>query len=401
MYLPRHQKTYLSRAQTRAMGLEHPIGDPHGGPAYGERNDPVSAIISVGTLLATGGPVLAGTATLMQGLAFAGAAIGLVGNVTGNKTLSKIGMIAGLAGGVGALVENIGSFTIGGTLNDTFGIGNAAPVNGAGAAPDGALTQTPTAVPQAEVGIVPQPNNIISTDIVANPNAGLINNANPTLNNTPLSDVPGSRFEGTTVDFASRQISPTAGAPTAPTAGAPTAPTAGAPTAGAPTAGAPGAPTVGAPSIPGARPDLLQSAGVLAPGQTSVVTGGAAQPGFVDSLRAGNYMDAAKAAGSGIMDLAKSNPGAAYMLGMGISSAGDYLSGKTSAQIAQMEASGQLSKAQADRIRYEIELNEKRRKQLNQNMSTPLNFSINPNAVTIGPTGNTTQPGLINGARGG
>jgi len=38
-------KVYLSRAQTRAWSLDMPIGDPTGGPAYGERNDPVSAII--------------------------------------------------------------------------------------------------------------------------------------------------------------------------------------------------------------------------------------------------------------------------------------------------------------------------------------------------------------------
>lgn len=37
-------KSYLSRAQTRAMAADMPIGDPFGGPAYGERNDPITAI---------------------------------------------------------------------------------------------------------------------------------------------------------------------------------------------------------------------------------------------------------------------------------------------------------------------------------------------------------------------
>ena len=41
-------KIYASRAQTRTMGLHDPIGDPFGGPAYGERNDPVTAAIAVG-----------------------------------------------------------------------------------------------------------------------------------------------------------------------------------------------------------------------------------------------------------------------------------------------------------------------------------------------------------------
>ena len=44
-------KVYLSRAQTRAWSLDMPIGDPTGGPAYGERNDPVSATIAGGAIL--------------------------------------------------------------------------------------------------------------------------------------------------------------------------------------------------------------------------------------------------------------------------------------------------------------------------------------------------------------
>jgi len=37
-------KTYLSRAQTKAMSAWEPIGDPTGGAAYGEYNDPVTAM---------------------------------------------------------------------------------------------------------------------------------------------------------------------------------------------------------------------------------------------------------------------------------------------------------------------------------------------------------------------
>jgi hypothetical protein len=40
-------KIYLSRAQSRAYSYEFGVGDPTGGPAYGERRDPVSAAISV------------------------------------------------------------------------------------------------------------------------------------------------------------------------------------------------------------------------------------------------------------------------------------------------------------------------------------------------------------------
>lgn len=47
-------KVYLSRAQTRAMSSEMPIGDPTGGAAYGERNDPVTATLAVGSQLVGG-----------------------------------------------------------------------------------------------------------------------------------------------------------------------------------------------------------------------------------------------------------------------------------------------------------------------------------------------------------
>lgn len=41
-------KHYMSRAETRAMALDHPIGDATGGAAYGERNDPLTAGVAVG-----------------------------------------------------------------------------------------------------------------------------------------------------------------------------------------------------------------------------------------------------------------------------------------------------------------------------------------------------------------
>lgn len=45
-------KIYLNRAQSRAYSYEFGVGDPTGGPAYGERRDPVSATIStVGGLI--------------------------------------------------------------------------------------------------------------------------------------------------------------------------------------------------------------------------------------------------------------------------------------------------------------------------------------------------------------
>ena len=41
-------KIYASRALTRTMGMHDPIGDPFGGVAFGEKNDPVTAAVVVG-----------------------------------------------------------------------------------------------------------------------------------------------------------------------------------------------------------------------------------------------------------------------------------------------------------------------------------------------------------------
>ena len=49
------EKHYMSRAETRAMASDHPIGDPTGGASYGERNDPVTATVAaVGSSLGSG-----------------------------------------------------------------------------------------------------------------------------------------------------------------------------------------------------------------------------------------------------------------------------------------------------------------------------------------------------------
>lgn len=54
-------KVYLTRAQTRAMATELPVGDPFGGPAFGEKNDPVSA--AVGGSAVIGGLIQADAAS--------------------------------------------------------------------------------------------------------------------------------------------------------------------------------------------------------------------------------------------------------------------------------------------------------------------------------------------------
>lgn len=91
----------------RFWEAEIPVGDPFGGPAYGEKNKKlVKAAVMVTAVVATGGAFLAAPG-LLTGLAFAGSSLSLIGAATGNEKLSKIGAIAGLAGAVGAIGSNV------------------------------------------------------------------------------------------------------------------------------------------------------------------------------------------------------------------------------------------------------------------------------------------------------
>ena len=48
------RKQYLSRAESKVWGMDAPIGDPFGGSAYGEKNDPATAIIGAAGIGAAG-----------------------------------------------------------------------------------------------------------------------------------------------------------------------------------------------------------------------------------------------------------------------------------------------------------------------------------------------------------
>lgn len=366
-YRPGFQKTYLNREITRAMAIDMPIGDPHGGPAYGERNDPISAIVSIATLASTAGAVFAGTASLMTGLAFAGAALSLVGNITGNEFLSKAGMVVGIVGGVGALAESAGMFSSG-TLGQTFGYGDVAKQMGGG------LKLAQAAGSQAPVIDGVQQAANVADDILANPIATrAAGAANLSSGGVGLQATPG----------AASALTPPGLAAT---------PAAAAPAAAASPISAPsvGLSSLSAPSVSGT--------GISIPDVNSVLPAS----GLGQTPATGNLISDAMSGvgklGSGAMDFLKTNPNAAYVIGSAAGSVGDYLSGKTEAQINQMEASGELSKAQADRIRYEMKLNEDRRRQLNQNYATVQNPLTNytPNfqvAPVPGLIANSMQPG--------
>lgn len=361
------QKIYMSRAQTRAMAFDHPIGDATGGPAYGERRDPISATIAVVSMAST--YAAAGTIaamTLTQGLVFAGAAMSLAGNVTGNKKLSKLGMVAGLAGGVGMLAESAMGTTFGSSVGDTFGAGAGdAAAAGASGATAPLSGSTAPVVDGAQTSAVNMGGEITTTSLgpLDSSAAGATQNLNVAGGGTnALNAGPtASGVNAGPTDYSIASATPTA------------------PGAGGVNMGAAG----GLKATPGAGTSIAQTS---------------SRPGVVESFKAGNYMDAAGAAGSNVMDLAKTNPGAAQMLGGAVSGGLDMLTGKTDAQLDELEAKTGYYDASAMKIQEEIAREKRRRTQLNANLTNvKTGINLNPNVQIPQPF--QPQAGLINGAR--
>ena len=123
---------------------------------------PVAAVAAI----AVG--VSVGAATIVGGLAIASGALSLAGQITGNKTLKTLGMVAGLAsagagliGGLGGVAEAAGSIGEGAVAGSELADGAAA------AADAGSLASAST--PAADVG-----SGLSGMDI-AGDSAGLIN----------------------------------------------------------------------------------------------------------------------------------------------------------------------------------------------------------------------------------
>jgi hypothetical protein len=329
------KKIYLSRAQTRAMAAEHPIGDPTGGPAYGEKNDPISAAISIASMGAS--YAAAGTfaaMTVMQGITFAGAALSLVGNVTGNKSLMKLGMVAGLAGGIGALAEGAGLFESG-NLGEKLGITTSVP--------DEALRASSSAVtPGAQT---PVANGVQASPVIDAASAP------PAVSNQPLNvNAPGG-------------ATPSLNAPN------------------------PGT------DILGRQLPQMSYAPGMGPNMTPAVPAG---PGFVDSIKAGNYMDAAKAAGSGAMDALKNNPTGAYVAAQAVGAVANVLSGKTGAELEALKANTGYANAKALEVQEAIAKEQRRRANVANGYGN-VNTSMK---VNTGTSMAANPAGLITGARG-
>lgn len=146
-------KTYLSASI--AGHLDIPIGDPFGGPAYGERNMPfivgpsvaaaataIGAAAAAGTAAAVGAAAMATVSAIAAVATVAGVAMTVVGAITGDKDLMKIGAMVGIAGGVTGLATG------------AFGAGTAAASEAATAGDVAASSTVPLGTTTAHGGLL-------------------------------------------------------------------------------------------------------------------------------------------------------------------------------------------------------------------------------------------------------
>ena len=120
--------------------------------------EPVSAGIAIygmyagaaGAAALVAGEVVA--STVLAGMMFAGGALSLAGQVTGNKTLSKYGALVSLAGGIGNLA--VGAKEVAGQAVLEEGGGAQLGAGGAGGAGPAASAPAPVTAPGAETSPV-------------------------------------------------------------------------------------------------------------------------------------------------------------------------------------------------------------------------------------------------------
>ena len=93
--IPKTQYSTISYA--RLMSVDMPFADAHRGAAFNQKNAPAMAIFGAFSMIGAG--ITAGG--ILGGLMIAGGVMSGLGALTGNKTLSTLGMVAGIAGGIG------------------------------------------------------------------------------------------------------------------------------------------------------------------------------------------------------------------------------------------------------------------------------------------------------------
>ena len=101
----------MTRSVARALQSEYPVGDPFGGPAYGEKTEVFSALAAVVSWMA-GAEVVITAVTVFQAIAAVGIISSVAGLVTGNEDLIKFGSVVGIVGGIGAFAAGAGMFGV-------------------------------------------------------------------------------------------------------------------------------------------------------------------------------------------------------------------------------------------------------------------------------------------------
>lgn len=360
-----YQKTYLSREMSRAWGMDNPIGDPSGGAAYGEKNGPAVALaLPIFGMTATYGAMMAGS--IMAGVAFAGSALSLVGTITGNQKLTRVGAVAGLIGGAG-MAGMFGDAAASATWGSTFGDA-AGSATGAMSSSAEALSQTPNVTPGAEtVQVTPVADTTPLVDMTSNAGAsyaggGLnapaapMNAVDPAGAASPLSMSAPSNASYDLLSGGGPSFAPSSEY----------------------------ALTGSGMSTTGINPGANSAQGIKASGDALYSAGGKTGQGF----------------GQGFLQFAKDNP---LVTMMGLQSLGgmaDWLSGKTDAEMAALEAQVGFADARALQIQEEIAKERQRRTNLNtgyQQVNAGIN--VNPNVSIPLPWQQQQQAGLISGAR--
>lgn len=335
-------KTYLSRAQSRAWSLEHPMGDPTGGPAYREMRAPVVAAIGMATSFSG---MIAGK--IMAGVAFAGSALSLVGSLTGNKTLSRIGMVAGAIGGAG-MAGAFGETAQAATWGSAFGGAEAA---------GGSMAMQNLSQSAAQA-----PGNL----------APVMDGAQAFPVSTPV-DVAPTPLGG----IGSGGIAP--GALNAPGASGLNVPGTGS-------------------SLGGGAPAPLRQTPAGSTGAPGTGTGdGITPPPSGDS---GGLIESVMNAGRGVTRFVKENPELAKIMASGAGGLAKYLSGIPDAQLDALQAQTGYADARAMQIQEEIELERQRRANLNagyQQVNQNINVNPDANMLQYQPVG--VRGGLIAGAQ--
>lgn len=130
-------KMHLSLSNSRRLAVEMPIGDPTGGAAYGEHAMPVVVVAMAASSFAAGAAAVTAigatmTSMVIGGAMMVGSALTIVGTITGNEKLAKIGGIISLVGGVAGLATGaLGA--VSGAGSEVGGLEAADAAAGAGA----------------------------------------------------------------------------------------------------------------------------------------------------------------------------------------------------------------------------------------------------------------------------